>query len=133
MIPAGSTGDRVYTANWDVVPYTIEYDLDGAIGETDVTRDVASFQSSKAGGARILGSMAAQTSLATMGTTQLNGAQALAAQRKGTADSYLKGYMFNVGMPIVKVEHRLSTHKADWTTTVRTVPTISGLNYGAKK
>lgn len=107
--------------------------LDGAIGETDVTRDVASFQSSKAGGARILGSMAAQTSLATMGTTQLNGAQALAAQRKGTEDSYLKGYMFNVGMPIVKVEHRLSTHKADWTTTVRTVPTISGLNYGAKK
>ena len=112
---------------------TIALMLDSSITETDVTRDVGSFQSSKTVTKQLLGSMASQTSLAAFGVTQLNGAIMLAAQRKERADRDLKGYMFNVGMPIIKVEHKLSTHKADWTTTVKTVPTISGLNYGSGK
>jgi len=35
VIPAGSTGERVYTANWNVVPYTIEYDLVGGTVATE--------------------------------------------------------------------------------------------------
>lgn len=112
---------------------TLALMLDETIGETDVTRDVASFQSSTKASGQMVGSMTSQGNQAAFGVTQVNGATMLAAQRKGKADANLKGYMFNVGMPIIKVEHRLSTHKADWTTTVQTVPTISGLNYGAKK
>lgn len=112
---------------------TLALMLTSSIGDTDVTRDVASFQSSVLANGQMVGSMTSQGNQAAFGVTQINGATMLAAQRKGKADANLKGYMFNVGMPIIKVEHRLSTHKADWTTTVQTVPTISGLNYGAKK
>ena len=36
-IPAGSTGNRLYTAKWSIVQYTIMYDLDGGELEQGVT------------------------------------------------------------------------------------------------
>ena len=36
VIPSGSTGDREYTANWEVITYTITYELDGE-STTNVT------------------------------------------------------------------------------------------------
>lgn len=70
-------------------------------------------------------------------TNQITGTQVVESLRrdlakKGEADADLRGYMFNTGFPIIRVIHKLSTHSNDWSTTVRTVPMINGLNYGAK-
>ena len=97
--------------------------------ETDVTRNVDSFESSQTQ-AGMIGSMVSQTSNASFGVTQINGTSALAMLNKAVSDRNKKGYMFNIGMPIIRVEHKLSTYGKDWTTTVKTVPTISGMNYG---
>ena len=46
-IPAGSTGNRVYTAHWETITYTIGYDLDGGTvspdNPTQYTADSADF------------------------------------------------------------------------------------------
>lgn len=89
--------------------------------KTAVTRDISELTTG------LLGSMATQTSgLSNYGNTQITGANAVAALRKEVSDATKKGYLFNTGFPIIKVEHRLSTYGKDWTTTVKTTPAIGG-------
>lgn len=38
------------------------------------------------------------------------------------------GYMFNIGFPMIKIRHELSTHGKAWWTTVKTVPAYQGVN-----
>lgn len=99
--------------------------LDKSIGETDVTRDVGSFVESKTKNAQMIGSMAGQTSFANFAINQITGNTFLAnLANKASADADKKGYLFNRGFPIISVEHKLSTYGKDWTTTVKTIPTL---------
>lgn len=95
----------------------------------------------KAGG-QLLGSASSTAQNAVYSATnQITGTQVLASERQNKdaktrlqkAEIDKRGYMFNTGFPIIRVIHDLSTHGSNWSTTVRTVPMISGLNYGAKK
>ncbi len=38
VISACSTGERIYTANWEIITYTISYDLNGGIGNDNPTQ-----------------------------------------------------------------------------------------------
>lgn len=73
------------------------------------------------------GSMGTSASLATFGTVQLGATNAVAAINKEVQQGKSRGYMFNIGFPIMSVKHELSTHKGTWTTTVQTVPATAGL------
>lgn len=73
------------------------------------------------------GSMATSASIATFGTVQLGASNAVAAINKQVQTGKSRGYMFNIGFPIMSVKHELSTHNGTWTTTVQTVPSTAGL------
>lgn len=109
--------------------------LDKTIKETDVTRNIGGFEVSKANTGDMLGSMASQTSLASFAANQITGNTFLAVlDAKAKSDSNQKGYLFNRGFPIFSVEHKLSTYGKDWTTTVKTIPTLgAGLQEEGKK
>ena len=82
----------------------------------------------------LLGSMSAQSSgLSTYGNVQVTGANAVAALNKATNDAKQKGYLFNRGFPIISVEHILSTYKSDWTTIVKTAPSLYGFSVKKRK
>ena len=73
----------------------------------------------------MIGSMAGQTSFANFAINQITGNTFLAnLANKASADADKKGYLFNRGFPIISVEHKLSTYGKDWTTTVKTIPTL---------
>lgn len=73
------------------------------------------------------GSMGTSASISTFGTVQLGASNAVAAINKQVQTGKSRGYMFNIGFPIMSVKHELSTHKGTWTTTVQTVPSTAGL------
>ena len=66
-------------------------------------------------------------SISTFGTVQLGASNAVAAINKQVQTGKSRGYMFNIGFPIMSVKHELSTYKGTWTTTVQTVPSTAGL------
>ena len=75
----------------------------------------------------LLGSMAAQSSgLSTYGNIQVTGSNAVAALNKESKTAKERGYLFNTGFPIISVEHILSTYGKDWTTIVKTAPSLYG-------
>lgn len=76
-----------------------------------------------------IGSLATSASLATFGTVQIGSSNAVAAVNKQAQVGKTRGYMFNIGFPIMSVKHELSTYGKNWTTTVQTVPATAGLNY----
>ena len=95
--------------------------------KSDVTRDISNLET------KLLGSMGAQSSsLWSYGNVQVNGSNAVAALNKTVNDASKKGYLFNLGFPIISVEHKLSSYGKDWTTTVKTTPVVGGFNYGSK-
>lgn len=95
--------------------------------KSDATRDISNLET------KLLGSMGAQSSsLWSYGNVQLNGSSAVAALNKTVNDASKKGYLFNLGFPIISVEHKLSSYGKDWTTTVKTTPVVGGFNYGSK-
>lgn len=93
------------------------------ISKDGATRDLSNMESGD------FGSMGTSASLATFGTVQLGSSNAVAAANKAVYTEKSRGYLFNIGFPIVSVEHRLSTYGKDWTTTVKTVPATAGLTY----
>ena len=80
-----------------------------------------------------MGSMATSASLATFGTVQIGSSNAVAAVNKAEQTGKSRGYMFNIGFPIMSVKHELSTYKGTWTTTVQTVPATAGLTQQQSK
>lgn len=65
---------------------------------------------------------------AAIATTQLSTSMAVSAAAQYQDVAAKNGYMFNVGLLMTKVIHKLSTHGKDWTTTVQTVPMLAGVN-----
>ena len=109
---------------------TIALMLTSDLGETDVTRNVASFESSIVKGGGIVGSMSSTGNDAAIANNQITGNTNVQSQRKRTNDAYKMGYLFNTGFPIIRVTHTLSTYGPNWTTTVKTVPmTTTGLKF----
>lgn len=103
---------------------TLALMLDRALLSGDgVTRNLSNFESGD------FGSMATSASLPVFGTVQLGSSNAVAAVNKAVQTAKSRGYMFNIGFPIISVEHKLSTYGKDWTTTVKTVPVTAGLTY----
>lgn len=75
----------------------------------------------------LMESMASQSSnLAQYGNIQVTGAQAVAALDRGLKDGQSRGYLFNRAFPIISVEHSLSTYGKNWTTVVKTSPSLQG-------
>lgn len=97
------------------------------IAGDDATRNLSRFESGD------YGSMASSAQLATFGTVQLGSSNAVAATRRVVQDGKSRGYMFNIGFPIIEVKHELSTYGKNWTTTVKTVPMTAGLTYKQQK
>lgn len=64
---------------------------------------------------------------AAVSTTQLSTSMAISALAQYQDCAAKNGYMFNVGFCINRVTHKLSTHGKDWTTTVQTVPMMTGV------
>lgn len=103
--------------------------LTDQIGETDVTRNVASFQSSIRRGGGMVGSMASTGNDAAVANNQITGNTNVQSQRKQRQQAEKGGYLFNTGFPIIRVEHNLSTYGPNWTTTVKTVPITAGVKF----
>lgn len=108
---------------------TISLMLEETLGETDVTRNVASFEGSIKTSGGIVGSMSSTGNDAAIANNQITGNTMVQALRKMTDTAWKNGYLFNTGFPIIRVEHNLSTYGPNWTTTVKTVPTTSGLRF----
>lgn len=108
---------------------TIALMLDKNLGQTDVTRNIASFESSIVKDGGMIGSMSSTGNDAAVANNQITGNTNIASQRKGTQDAWKMGYLFNTGFPIIRVEHSLSTYGPNWTTTVKTVPTAGGIKF----
>lgn len=89
----------------------------------DVTRNLSQFESGD------YGSMGTSANLATFGTVQLGSSNAVAALNTMVQTGKSRGYLFNIGFPIIEVKHELSTYGKNWTTTVKTVPVTAGLTY----
>jgi hypothetical protein len=103
---------------------TLALILDPTVVSKDgATRDISGLESG------LYGSMATQSSLANFGNVQISGSNAVAALNKGVQDGKSRGYLFNIGFPIVSVKHELSTYGNNWSTTVQTVPATVGLKY----
>lgn len=62
---------------------------------------------------------------AAIATTQLSTSMAVSAAAHYQEVAAKNGYMFNVGLLMTKVVHKLTTHGKDWTTTVLTVPMLT--------
>lgn len=107
--------------------------LDPTLGETDVTRNIASFEGSVIADNNMIGSMSSTGNDAAVANNQITGNTNVHSQRKMSATSKKNGYLFNTGFPIIRVEHSLSTYNQNWTTTVKTVPITSGLIFEDKK
>ena len=109
--------------------------LSSGLGETDVTRNIASFTSSIVGkdGGGILGSMSSTGNDAAVANNQITGNTNVHSLRKQAKDANKTGYLFNTGFPIIRVEHKLSTYGQAWDTTVKTTPMTAGLKYEGKK
>ena len=103
--------------------------LTDQIGETDVTRNVASFESSVKRGGGMIGSMASTGNDAAVANNQITGNTNVQSQRKQRKQAEKGGYLFNTGFPIIRVEHNLSTYGPNWTTTVKTVPITAGVKF----
>lgn len=103
--------------------------LDPTLGETDVTRNIASFESSIVVGGRTVGSVSSTGNDAAVANNQITGNTNVQSQRKQANTANKSGYLFNTAFPIIRVEHTLSTYKSDWTTTVKTVPITGGLKF----
>ena len=102
---------------------TIALMLDRSILSKDqMTRNLSKMESGD------FGSMGTSADLASFGTVQLGATNALAAINKQVQQGKSRGYMFNVGFPIISVKHELSTYKDTWNTTIQTVPIAAGLN-----
>jgi hypothetical protein len=98
---------------WDA-GYTKEHGVAG----------IASFETSVNANGHIVAPLNADVgSNAALAANQLSGNMALAALREKQ-----DGYMFNTGFPITKVVHSLSTHSANWSTQVNTVPMLRGID-----
>lgn len=98
------------------------------LGEQEGLVNVSSFTSSIAyGPGRLLGSLATSANLTTTPSVQLSEAASVAALNKKKNSAEQDGYLFNRGFFIQKFEHKISTHKSDWSTTVRTVPMYGGV------
>lgn len=108
---------------------TISLMLEPTLGETDVTRNIASFEGSIKVPGGIVGSMNSTGNDATVANNQITGNTNVQSQRKMSDTAKKNGYLFNTGFPIIRVEHSLSTYGPNWTTTVKTVPITSGLRF----
>ena len=108
---------------------TISLMLDASLGETDVTRNVASFEGSIKVSGGFVGSMNSTGNDAAIANNQITGNTNVQSQRKMSDTAQKNGYLFNTGFPIIRVEHNLSTYGPNWTTTVKTVPITSGLRF----
>lgn len=108
---------------------TIALMLDPTLGETDVTRNIASFTSSIVVGGNMIGSMSSTGNDAAVANNQITGNTNVQSQRKQANTANKSGYLFNTAFPIIRVEHALSTYKGDWVTTVKTVPITGGLKF----
>ena len=106
---------------------TIALMLTDTLGETDVTRNIASFEGSIVKGGGMVGSMSSTGNDAAVANNQITGNTNVQSQRKMSTTAQKNGYLFNTGFPIIRVEHNLSTYSQNWTTTVKTVPITSGL------
>lgn len=112
---------------------TIALVLDKKVVSKDgVTRDLNDLENG------LIESVAAQSSLATYGNVQINGANAVAAANKSALSNQEKtakvnGYLFNTGFPIISVKHELSTYGKNWTTTITTSPVVNGFQYAKLK
>jgi len=49
------------------------------------------------------------------------------SQEKMNEQAQKKGYLFNIGFPIIRVEHKGDTHSPTWETNITTAPTIKGI------
>lgn len=98
------------------------------LGEQEGLVNVSSFTSSiMYGKSRMLGSLATSANLTTTPSIQLSEAASVAALNKKKESAEQDGYMFNRGFYIQKFEHKISTHTADWSTMVKTVPMYGGV------
>lgn len=66
------------------------------------------------------------SSNAAIATTQLSTSMAVSAAAHYQEVAAKNGYMFNVGFLMTKVVHKLTTHGKEWSTTVQTVPLMTG-------
>lgn len=98
------------------------------ISGDNATRKLTDIEAQTTSG-RLYGSMSSNSNLATFGNVQISGSNAVAATNKQAQDVKTRGYMFNLGFPIIEVKHELSTHSKNWTTTVKTVPCTAGLTF----
>lgn len=108
---------------------TIALMLTSALGETDVTRNVKSFEGSVILEGHMVGSMSSTGNDAAVANNQITGNTNVHSQRKQAQDANQTGYLFNTGFPIIRVEHKLSTYGQSWDTTVKTVPITAGLKF----
>lgn len=108
---------------------TISLMLDPTLKETDVTRNIASFEGSIKVSGGIVGSISSTGNDAAVANNQITGNTNVQSQRKMSDTAQKNGYLFNTGFPIIRVEHTLSTYGPNWTTTVKTVPITSGLRF----
>ena len=97
------------------------------ISKDDATRNLSNIESGD------YGSMATSASLQTFGTVQLGASAAVATVNKEAQEGKSRGYLFNLGFPIIEVKHELSTYGKNWTTTVKTVPMTAGLTFAQSK
>lgn len=77
-------------------------------------------------GNQLIVPLGGSTDNAAVATTQLSTSMAISALAQYQKVAAENGYMFNVGFLMYKVTHKLSTHGKDWTTTVQTVPMMTG-------
>lgn len=108
---------------------TISLMLTSALGATDVTRNVKSFEGSVILEGNMVGSMSSTGNDAAVANNQITGNTNVHSLRKQVRDANKTGYLFNTGFPIIRVEHKLSTYGQSWDTTVKTVPITAGLKF----
>ena len=82
---------------------TIALMLDPTLGQTDVTRNISSFESSIVVGGKMVGSMSSTGNDAAVANNQITGNTNVQSQRKQAQTADKSGYLFNTGFPIIRV------------------------------
>lgn len=112
--------------NWDAEPLkSIKLTLDDNYGNDSLTGD--EFYVPKVGRGLREVVMAGGKISPYMATIQGARSAAVYALEHGTKFAQEHGYLFNIGFPIIKTKHDVSTHGKEWQTTVITVPKYTGL------
>jgi len=111
---------------WKHIALILDSEYAGDVEKTGVL-NINKLNFTQSPNSQLIVPLGGTSSNAAIATTQLSTSMAVSAAAQYQDVAAKNGYMFNVGLLMTKVVHKLTTHGKDWYTSVQTVPMLAGV------